>query len=50
MGNAELDYSAWIGRTEHAEEVMNLQTAAAMSATLDRDDPLPQEGDPLPPL
>ncbi|MEE8307903.1 MAG: MaoC family dehydratase N-terminal domain-containing protein, partial [Gammaproteobacteria bacterium] len=40
----------WIGRTEHAEDVITVQTAAAMGATLDRDDPPPQEGDPLPPL
>jgi len=50
MGSDELDYSDWIGRTEHAEDIITVQTAAAMGATLDRDDPLPQEGDPLPPL
>ena len=50
MDSDKLDYSDWIGRTEHAEDVITVQTAAAMGATLDRDDPLPQEGDPLPPL
>lgn len=50
MGSDELDYSDWIGRTEHAEDIITVQTTAAMGATLDRDDPLPQEGDPLPPL
>ena len=44
------DYADWIGRTEHAEDDITAQPVAAMSATLDRDDPAPHKGDPLPPL
>ncbi len=44
------DYGDWIGRTEHAQDDITAQAVAAMSATLNRDDPLPRNGDPLPPL
>lgn len=40
----------WIGRMETAEEVLAPQPVAGISATLDRDDPPPAAGDPLPPL
>ena len=50
MSPDDLDYADWIGRTESAEDVITLQPVAAMSATLDRDDPQPMAGDPLPPL
>ncbi|HSF49111.1 MAG TPA: MaoC family dehydratase N-terminal domain-containing protein [Burkholderiales bacterium] len=40
----------WIGRTESRQDQITLTPIAALSATLDRDDPLPQAGDPLPPL
>jgi 3-methylfumaryl-CoA hydratase len=40
----------WIGRTEQAADRITAAPVAALSATLDRDDPLPREGDALPPL
>ena len=40
----------WIGRTESASDVLTSTPAAALAATLDRDDPLPRPGDVLPPL
>ena len=38
----------WIGRTELAADEVTSAPIAALSATLDRDDPMPQPGDPLP--
>lgn len=40
----------WIGRTETRADQVTAAPVAALSATLDRDDPPPQPGDPLPPL
>ncbi|MCC6716723.1 MAG: MaoC family dehydratase N-terminal domain-containing protein [Acetobacteraceae bacterium] len=40
----------WIGRQEVLEDRLGLFPVAALSATLDRDDPAPAEGDVLPPL
>ena len=40
----------WIGRNEAIEDTVTKVPVAAMSATLDRDDPPPRPGDPLPPL
>jgi 3-methylfumaryl-CoA hydratase len=40
----------WIGKTETREDRITLTPMAALSATLDRDDPFPREGDALPPL
>src|SRR5215470_16188250 len=40
----------WIGRAESAEDEVTPAPAALLSATLDRDDPPPQPGDPVPPL
>jgi 3-methylfumaryl-CoA hydratase len=40
----------WQGRTESRPDVITLTPVAAMSATLDREDPFPQVGDALPPL
>src|SRR5450759_4160493 len=40
----------WQGRTESRPDVITLTPVAAMSATLDREDPSPQAGDTLPPL
>ncbi len=40
----------WIGKTEQRVDTVSPGPVAALSATLDRDDPLPQPGDPLPPL
>ena len=44
------DYESWIGRTELRKDVVTAAPAERLSATLDRDDPSPGEGDPLPPL
>ena len=40
----------WVGRSETAEDVVSAFPVAALSATLDRDDPPPRNGDALPPL
>ena len=40
----------WIGRTESRTDLVTPVPVAALAATLDRDDPPPQPGDPLPPL
>jgi 3-methylfumaryl-CoA hydratase len=42
--------AAWKGRQEIAEDVVSPTPIAALSATLDRDDPPPRPGDPLPAL
>jgi 3-methylfumaryl-CoA hydratase len=41
---------AWVGRTEERHDVVTEAPIAALAATLDRDDPPPQAGDPVPPL
>lgn len=48
--NNTVNYADWIDRTERADDDITAQAVAAMSATLDRDDPSPHKGDPLPPL
>jgi 3-methylfumaryl-CoA hydratase len=40
----------WIGRSETHTDLVTPVPVAALSATLDRDDPAPQPGDVLPPL
>jgi 3-methylfumaryl-CoA hydratase len=40
----------WIGRTESHSDQITPAPIIALSATLDRDDPPPRAGDPLPPL
>jgi 3-methylfumaryl-CoA hydratase len=46
-----LDYlREWRGKTESRSDQVTAAPIAALSATLDRDDPLPRVGDPLPPL
>jgi 3-methylfumaryl-CoA hydratase len=40
----------WIGRSETVSDTVTPVPVAALSATLDRDDPTPCAGDPLPPL
>jgi 3-methylfumaryl-CoA hydratase len=40
----------WVGRSESRQDQITLTPIAALSATLDRDDPYPRAGDPLPPL
>ena len=45
----DLEYlRGWIGRTEARDDVVTAAPAAALSATLDRDDPSLRPGDPLP--
>jgi 3-methylfumaryl-CoA hydratase len=39
----------WIGRTETRADLVSPTPMAALAATLDRDDPAPRPGDPLPP-
>jgi 3-methylfumaryl-CoA hydratase len=41
---------SWIGKQETLTDRATLVPVAALSATLDRDDPAPKPGDPLPPL
>jgi 3-methylfumaryl-CoA hydratase len=41
---------SWIGRQETLHDRVTRFPVAALSATLDRDDPPPEAGDPLPPL
>ena len=43
-------FDKWIGRTESRSDVVTPAPVAALAATLDRDDPPRQPGDPLPPL
>ncbi len=40
----------WIGREQVVEDTITVAPLVALSVTLDRDDPLPHEGDALPPL
>lgn len=40
----------WIGRSETRSDLLTATPIAALSATLDRDDPLPEPGTTLPPL
>ncbi|HWS76507.1 MAG TPA: MaoC family dehydratase N-terminal domain-containing protein [Quisquiliibacterium sp.] len=48
---AELDrLRDWIGRSESRTDTITAVPVAAMSNTLDRDDPAPRPGDPLPEL
>jgi 3-methylfumaryl-CoA hydratase len=38
----------WVGRTESSVDTVTAGPVAALSATLDRDDPPPRRGDPIP--
>jgi 3-methylfumaryl-CoA hydratase len=40
----------WIGKTESRSDIVTAGPVAALSATLDREDPPPRAGDALPPL
>ena len=40
--------SAWVGRRESLEDTIAAGPVKRLAATLDRDDPLPVAGDPLP--
>jgi 3-methylfumaryl-CoA hydratase len=43
-------YAEWLGRTETRHDIVTATPIAALAATLDRDDPPPATGTPLPPL
>lgn len=46
-----IDYlRKWVGKVETQTDFVGSTPVAALTATLDREDPLPQSGDPLPPL
>lgn len=44
------DLRSWIGRTDARADQVTPAPIAALAATLDRDEPFPEAGDPLPPL
>jgi 3-methylfumaryl-CoA hydratase len=44
------ELKAWVGRRASVDDVAALSPVAALSATLDRNDPPPKSGDSLPPL
>jgi len=48
MANARLTLTDWIGRTESRADTVTGGPLAALSATLDRDDPPPRTGDLVP--
>ena len=50
METDEARLEDWIGRTEQTRDRIGAQRAQALQATLDRMQPLLQDGDPLPPL
>jgi 3-methylfumaryl-CoA hydratase len=51
MTGLDVDHlRSWIGRQETLQDQVTRFPIAALSATLDRDDPAPAAGDPLPPL
>jgi 3-methylfumaryl-CoA hydratase len=43
-------YADWLGRSDTRHDLVTPAPVAALSATLDREDPPPQPGDALPPL
>lgn len=49
MSKRLAELNAWIGRQEQADDVVTASALAKMSATLDRPDPAPRSGDPVPP-
>ena len=51
MTELDVDHlRSWIGRKETMHDRVTRFPVAALSATLDREDPPPEAGDPLPPL
>ena len=51
MTAVDIDHlRSWIGKEEVAEDIVTQVPIRALSATLDRDDPAPRDGDPLPPI
>ena len=45
----DVSYEAWVGKCETVADVITPWPIIALSATLDRDDPQPKDGDPVPP-
>jgi 3-methylfumaryl-CoA hydratase len=43
-------WRGWVGRTETREDLVTAAPLAGLAATLDRDEPLPQPGEEIPPL
>ena len=43
-------WQQWVGREERRSDVISAAQLAGLAATLDRDEPYPQPGDPVPPL
>ncbi|MEQ1692131.1 MAG: MaoC family dehydratase N-terminal domain-containing protein [Gemmatimonas sp.] len=50
MSHEGVNILDWIGREQVAEDTITIAPLVSLSATLDRDDPTPREGDALPPL
>jgi 3-methylfumaryl-CoA hydratase len=48
--NAAVDLSSWVGSSETKYDQIDAAPLRGLSATLDRDDPPPQPGTPVPPL
>ena len=44
------DLREWIGREQEQSDEITIAPLVGLSATLDRDDPVPRVGDPLPPF
>jgi 3-methylfumaryl-CoA hydratase len=49
MNSEPNPWREWIGRAEQRVDCVTAAPLAALAATLDRDDPAPRPGDPLPP-
>jgi len=49
-GGMQTDWNDWIGRKATREDAIAPWPLAALAAMLDRDEPAPKPGDPLPPL
>ncbi len=45
----DFNYQEWVGRSETITDVISPWPVKALSAALDRDDPPPKNGDPVPP-
>jgi 3-methylfumaryl-CoA hydratase len=48
--NPDPNYQQWVGRTQERRDTVGVAPLVALSALLDRDDPVPAPGDAAPPL